>query len=166
MGLLFGFSVSLVFYSEHQLIHLICLFLSHRKGSNPSCLSSQDLLLSQTFVLFLLVLYFIAISMGFVHRCHLFWQRSPFINRCWIWMSVICLLSHILFCFGEVMFFVEELNRVSLIPLPLLCLALVWTVVLIPLNTLVKRKEIKANDRQQRRARLDFNTKLGMNSPF
>ena len=34
------------------------------------------------------------------------------------------------------------------------------------INELIKRHEIKVNVRFQKRARLDFNTKLGINSPF
>lgn len=41
-----------------------------------------------------------------------------------------------------------------------------WPIIVIIINLFVKRAEIKATIRQQRRARFDFNTKLGMNSPF
>ncbi|CAN7945280.1 unnamed protein product, partial [Ixodes pacificus] len=47
-----------------------------------------------------------------------------------------------------------------------------WTFLLVPLNELVKIQEMRrvtkrgANRRQQKRARLEFGTKLGMNSPF
>lgn len=106
--------------------------------------------------------------MGFVHRCHLFWQKSPLTNKYWIWSSLGCLSAQTVFCIFEVLFFVKDYsNRISLIPGLLLIVSLViWPLILLPLNAVVKRKEIKANNRQQRRARLDFNTKLGMNSPF
>ena len=38
--------------------------------------------------------------------------------------------------------------------------------IVIGINELVKRKEIKMEVRHQRRERLEFGTKLGMNSPF
>lgn len=124
------------------------------------------MLISQTFVAFFLVIYFIAISIGFVHRFHVFWQRSPLINHWWTVTSICLIISDIVFCLAEILLFVEDKSEALNIPLPLIALSLSWIVVLIPLNTVVKRKEIKANNRQQRRARLDFNTKLGMNSPF
>lgn len=96
----------------------------------------------------------------------MFWQRSPTINRWWTLTSICLLISDILFCLMEVTLFVKDKGEALEIPLPLIGLALSWLLILIPLNTLVKRKEIRANNRQQRRARLDFNTKLGMNSPF
>ena len=141
-------------------------------GRKPfTYISPEHLLVSQTFVAFILVLYLIAISIGFVHRCHLFWQRSPLSNRCWLFTSTTIILCHLLFCLGELWLFVpttvdQSASVYSTTPLPLIILTMIWPLVLIPLNTLVKRKEIKANNRQQRRARLEFNTKLGMNSPF
>lgn len=129
-------------------------------------ISPGHLLISQTFVAFILVVYLVAISIGFVHRCHLFWQRSPLSNKCWVVTSTTIILCHLLFCLGELWLFVPVIDVYSITPLPLTILTVIWPLVLIPLNTLVKRKEIKANNRQQRRARLEFNTKLGMNSPF
>lgn len=41
-----------------------------------------------------------------------------------------------------------------------------WGIVLLGLNELLRFQEIKINIRYQKRARLDFGTKLGMNSPF
>ena len=38
--------------------------------------------------------------------------------------------------------------------------------IVIAINEFVKRKEIKVETRHQRRQKLDFGTKLGMNSPF
>ena len=96
----------------------------------------------------------------------MFWQRSPLINHWWTLTSVSLIISDIVFCYAEIALFVQEQGEVLQMPLPLIGLAFSWLLILIPLNTLVKRKEIKANNRQQRRARLDFNTKLGMNSPF
>lgn len=98
----------------------------------------------------------------------MFWQRSPVQNLWWTIASIGLVISHTIFCYLEIALFVKREDKESgpEIPMPLIGVAFSWLLILVPLNTLVKRKEIKANNRQQRRARLDFNTKLGMNSPF
>ncbi|RWS16658.1 uncharacterized protein B4U79_14915 [Dinothrombium tinctorium] len=53
-----------------------------------------------------------------------------------------------------------------MIPVYVLIVGLLWPILLLIINSLIKRHEIKVYKRQQRRARLDFGTKLGMNSPF
>jgi len=45
-------------------------------------------------------------------------------------------------------------------------LGFLWPLPLVALNELVKHYEIKMNVRHQKRERLEFGTKLGMNSPF
>ena len=52
------------------------------------------------------------------------------------------------------------------LPLHIWATSFMWPILVIGINLIVKRAEIKATIRQQRRARFDFNTKLGMNSPF
>ena len=49
---------------------------------------------------------------------------------------------------------------------PVLLRILISTVIIMGVGELCKYHEIKNNKRSQRRARLDFGTKLGMNSPF
>jgi hypothetical protein len=41
-----------------------------------------------------------------------------------------------------------------------------WVPIALALNELIRRYEIKANIRYEKRARLDYGTKLGLNSPF
>jgi putative effector of murein hydrolase LrgA (UPF0299 family) len=49
---------------------------------------------------------------------------------------------------------------------PVLVMIVISTIIIIAVAELCKYQEIKHNKRSQRRARLDFGTKLGMNSPF
>ncbi|KAI1291918.1 Transmembrane protein 94 [Halotydeus destructor] len=133
---------------------------------------SSHLILSQTFVALLLVVYFIAISIGFVHRQHLIWQRNPLMNLWWISSCVGLFGAHVVFCYAEISYFMPSPASphtvlFAAIPLPLVIFfGIICPFVLVAINSLVKRHEIKIYSRQQRRARLDFNTKLGMNSPF
>ncbi|XP_015786071.1 transmembrane protein 94 [Tetranychus urticae] len=131
---------------------------------------NNPVLMAQTFSVVCIVIYFTIISIGFVHRSHLLWRRSPFANRCWAFMSIILLIINLLFCLAQVylshdtpLFLSEYL---STIPPYVFILAFLWPIALIIINSLVKGHEIKISERQQRRARLEFGTKLGMNSPF
>jgi len=131
---------------------------------------STHLLTAQVCAAFLLVLYFVVISAGFVHSSHLMWQRSPTRNHCWVAISLLLI-------FGQ-LFYNQLLLQVNLgsselphkflasLPLHVWLISFLWPILLIGINLLVKQAEIKATIRQQRRARFDFNTKLGMNSPF
>ncbi|KAG8227373.1 hypothetical protein J437_LFUL000381 [Ladona fulva] len=69
--------------------------------------------LAQLQATFFTVIYFITISVGFVHRHHLIWKKNPLTNK--LWGCISCTM---------------------------------------------------ANVRYQKKARLEFGTKLGMNSPF
>lgn len=112
----------------------------------------------------------VVISAGFVHRSHLMWQRSPTKNHFWVIISLALI-------FGQ-LFYNQLVLQVNLgsskipyeflasLPLHIWFISFMWPILVIGINLLVKRAEIKATIRQQRRARFDFNTKLGMNSPF
>lgn len=98
------------------------------------------------------------------------WQRSPTRNRFWVIISLTLTVGQLL-----VNQFVLQVNLKSTkipyeflasLPLHIWLISFMWPILVIGINLLVKRAEIKATIRQQRRARFDFNTKLGMNSPF
>ncbi|KAG9509071.1 Transmembrane protein 94 [Fragariocoptes setiger] len=131
---------------------------------------SAHLLTAQVFAAFLLVLYFIVISAGFVHRTHLMWQRSPCQNRIWVALSIVLLTSQILFSIAELKLNMPSSDLpfefLTSLPVHIWAISSLWPLLVLIINVLVKRAEIKATIRQQRRARFDFNTKLGMNSPF
>ena len=99
------------------------------------------------------------------------WQRSPTENRFWVVISLGLIIGQLFYNR-----FVLELNLsstnnkpfefIASLPLHIWLISFVWPILVVGVNLLVKRAEIKATIRQQRRARFDFNTKLGMNSPF
>ncbi|XP_022253153.1 transmembrane protein 94-like [Limulus polyphemus] len=137
---------------------------------SDSVLWQSYLILSQNILTFLLVFYFVVISIGFVHRSHLLHERNPFLNKCWISVSILVLLLQFIFCILNVALNTHEDVKPQqvalLVPSYGWIVGLVWPLVLLPVNEIVKRHEIKVNVRQQKRARLEFGTKLGMNSPF
>ncbi|CAN8003022.1 unnamed protein product [Ixodes hexagonus] len=131
----------------------------------------SGLALCQNLAAFLLVLYFVVISMGFVHRSKPLWKRNPASNRCWVFTSLAVLLLHLGFCAANTSarVSVHVSDLLPLVPQYVWLTGFLWTLLLVPLNELVKIQEMRqrmANRRQQKRARLEFGTKLGMNSPF
>ncbi|UXI15207.1 hypothetical protein NH340_JMT01150 [Sarcoptes scabiei] len=131
---------------------------------------SSHLLIGQTIASFFLVLYLVIISIGFVHRNYLLWQRCPFVNYCWLLTSFSLIILHLFVCLLEIYIYVPEVEIteqfIQIIPFYIWIIGFTWPILLISINLFAKRREIKMNNRQQRRARLDFGTKLGMNSPF
>lgn len=102
----------------------------------------------QTFSVFFFVLYFVIISLGFVYRSHLLWQKSPLNNKFWFITSIFILFIHFLFCVAIVHIFrpsatVNLSFYLATIPTYISVIALVWPIPLISFNSLVKRKELK-----------------------
>ncbi|RZF33852.1 hypothetical protein LSTR_LSTR008975 [Laodelphax striatellus] len=129
-------------------------------------------LIAQQFVMILLSVHFITISSSFVHRDHLTWRRLPFTNKLWAITSLIILLLSALYALLALSLKSEsqlatddttsiELEFTNSSPLAVLIMALVSPLLVLAVNELVK-----VNVRYQKRARLEFGTKLGMNSPF
>ncbi|XP_057323877.1 transmembrane protein 94 isoform X3 [Microplitis mediator] len=121
----------------------------------------------QHFSLTLIVLHFVTISSGFVHREYLIFRRLPFNNLFWFCNIVIVLGLQALFS-GNTLYNLlkEEQQKNSKFPIQLPLYFLISIPIVFIINELVKWQEIKANVRYQKRARLEFGTKLGMNSPF
>ncbi|XP_049273451.1 transmembrane protein 94 [Rhipicephalus sanguineus] len=148
-------------------------FFSHGGSSEeatgtPAVSWVSGLALCQNVAAFFLVLYFVVISMSFVHRSKPAWKRNPATNRCWLATSLSVLLLQLAFCACNIWARATEPLEVvlPLVPQYVWLTGFLWTLLLLPLNEVVKIHEIRANRRQQKRARLEFGTKLGMNSPF
>ncbi|XP_066292609.1 transmembrane protein 94-like [Branchiostoma lanceolatum] len=131
--------------------------------------SSTGLVLAQECCCFLLVMYFGVTSMSYVHRSHPLWRRLPFTNRVWlVCVLVILILQVVYFAVAMAISSANHTVQFSLgdVPLSAWLLGLLWVVVLVVCNELVKLHETRLSVRYQKRAKLQFGTKLGMNSPF
>lgn len=127
-------------------------------------------------IAFAFVFYLVFISLSFIHRQHHFWQVNPMSNRLWVvCCSIVIGLQAIYFSTSVYLFQDNSTKRSGQCHSHLISaadvhlpawLAFLWPLPLIGLNELVKHYEIKMNVRHQKRERLDFGTKLGMNSPF
>ncbi|KAG5891720.1 hypothetical protein JTB14_000323 [Gonioctena quinquepunctata] len=126
------------------------------------------LLTARLIISFIILLHFVIISMGFIHRNHLVFQRSPHTNSSWIvtvFLLILMQCIYTLLMFNDIKETQEDFKEFD-IPLWVIIFAAVSPISVFIVNELVKKHEIKVNERFLRRARLDFGTKLGMNSPF
>uniref|UniRef100_A0A1Q3FCQ9 Putative conserved plasma membrane protein n=1 Tax=Culex tarsalis TaxID=7177 RepID=A0A1Q3FCQ9_CULTA len=125
----------------------------------------QDLSVARSFILLGIVLHFVTISTSFVHRDYTTFKRSPLTNLCWVSVAAGLLLFHLLTIVVQICtddYYWQEMNRVW----PIVLFLMATSSLTLALTEFFKWEEIKVNNRYIRRARLDFGTKLGMNSPF
>eukprot|EP00090_Calanus_glacialis_P019255 TRINITY_DN29614_c0_g1_i1.p1 TRINITY_DN29614_c0_g1~~TRINITY_DN29614_c0_g1_i1.p1 ORF type:complete len:772 (+),score=223.53 TRINITY_DN29614_c0_g1_i1:108-2318(+) len=112
---------------------------------------------NMTFVTFSVVLA----SLSYVSRTDHLWQYK-------LWRSWHIMVTSLVVVMVQVFYFMVRMFPDNLDTLPVWA----WVIhlgsipVVLVVNELVKRQEIKLSVRFQKRARLDFNTKLGINSPF
>ncbi|CAK1546990.1 unnamed protein product [Leptosia nina] len=127
--------------------------------------------LAQHITLALVTLHLIAISISFIHRHSSLWRRGFWANKVWcVAVVVLVILQSI---FSGTMLSNQSYGSCGAWPCPeyhlewpLLVGYAVSPILALILNELIKYQEIEVDERNQRRARLDFGTKLGMNSPF
>ncbi|XP_078691298.1 transmembrane protein 94-like isoform X2 [Branchiostoma floridae x Branchiostoma belcheri] len=131
--------------------------------------NSTGLVLAQECCCFLLIIYFGVTSMSYVHRSHPLWRRPPFTNRVWlVCVLIILMLQVVYFAIAMAISSANHSVQFSLrdVPLSAWLLGLLWVIGLVVCNELVKLHETRLSVRYQKRAKLQFGTKLGMNSPF
>ncbi|CAB3361895.1 Hypothetical predicted protein [Cloeon dipterum] len=117
------------------------------------------------------VINLVVISISFVHRESPIWRANPFKNR--LWGLAVLLVALLQFAFSAATMGPRLANDskdippgLEHVPWPIYLLAAISPFAVFLINELVKLQEIKASVRQQKKARLEFGTKLGMNSPF
>uniref|UniRef100_A0AAR5NZX1 Cation-transporting P-type ATPase C-terminal domain-containing protein n=1 Tax=Dendroctonus ponderosae TaxID=77166 RepID=A0AAR5NZX1_DENPD len=129
---------------------------------------SWTLLTARLIVIFIVLLHFVVLSIGFVHRNSLIHRKSPQSNIIWlttIFLLVFCQSLYTLITYRGLMN-TEPHNTQFPIPLWIILFGSISPLGIFVINELVKKAEISSNKRFLKRARLDFGTKLGMNSPF
>ncbi|KAM9210912.1 transmembrane protein 94 isoform 7-T8 [Dugong dugon] len=131
---------------------------------------ANGLLLAQKLTAALIVLHTVFISVTHVHRTKPLWRKSPLTNLWWAMTVPVVLLGQVVQMAVDLQLWMHRASRVhfGLEDVPLLtwllgCLSLMLVVVT---NEVVKLHEIRVRVRYQKRQKLQFETKLGMNSPF
>ncbi|XP_026171146.1 transmembrane protein 94 isoform X2 [Mastacembelus armatus] len=151
-----------------------CLHILKASSSNeaPHWFSelSNGLLLTQKVMAVFLVLHTVVISLSYVHRSQPLWRRNPFSNTWWCLIVPVVLLSQVVQATVDYQLWRNQgsfvpfnLGDIPLLAWLLVCLSLLLVVVV---NEVVKLHEIRVRVRYQKRQKLQFETKLGMNSPF
>ncbi|KAL9880064.1 transmembrane protein 94 isoform X1 [Glossina fuscipes] len=144
-----------------------CAFISHPIGKMNS--SEENTLLkvqiARIFCLPGVLVHFVIVSASFVHRDHSLWRKSPLRNHIWSFTCFCILLLHGLICTSQIFLNDNVFHHVFHV-WPAAVFLYSSSLISLLVSEICKWQEIKVNSRYQRRARLDFGTKLGMNSPF
>uniref|UniRef100_A0A671UM44 Transmembrane protein 94 n=1 Tax=Sparus aurata TaxID=8175 RepID=A0A671UM44_SPAAU len=131
---------------------------------------SNSLLLTQKVMAGFLALHTVVISLSYVHRSQPLWRKSPFSNTWWCLTVPVVLLSQIVQATVDYQLWRHQgsLQSFNLGDIPLLAWLLVSLspLLVVVVNEVVKLHEIRVRVRYQKRQKLQFETKLGMNSPF
>nr|XP_040033370.1 transmembrane protein 94 isoform X1 [Gasterosteus aculeatus aculeatus] len=131
---------------------------------------SNGLLLTQKVMAGFLVLHTVAISLSYVHRSQPLWRKNPFRNTWWCITVPVVLLSHLVQATVDYQLWRDRGSPLTFdlgdIPLLAWLLASLSPLLVVVVNEVVKLHEIRVRVRYQKRQKLQFETKLGMNSPF
>ncbi|XP_043940880.1 transmembrane protein 94 isoform X2 [Protopterus annectens] len=131
---------------------------------------SYGLLLAQKAMSCFLVLHIAVISISHVHRSKPLWRKSPFSNVWWCLTLPVVFLGQTLQAAVDLKLWKNMNSTMTFdfadIPPVSWLLSLLSLVLVIFINELVKLHEIRVRVRCQKRQKLQFETKLGMNSPF
>ncbi|KAG7491704.1 hypothetical protein MATL_G00006910 [Megalops atlanticus] len=153
--------------------NVTCNILSSSSASDaPQWFSdlSNGLLLSQKVMAGFLALHTVVISLSYVHRSQPLWRKSPFSNTWWCLTVPVVLLGQVVQATVDFQLWQDRNAKVTFplrnIPMKAWLLVSLSPVLVILVNEAVKLHEIRVRVRYQKRQKLQFETKLGMNSPF
>ncbi|KAM9425394.1 transmembrane protein 94 [Pholidichthys leucotaenia] len=131
---------------------------------------SNGLLLSQKVMAVFLILHTVVISLSYVHRSQSLWKMSPFTNTWWCLTVPVVLLGQIVQATVDYHLWRDRSSLLTFdlnsIPLEAWLVVSVSLLLVVVVNEVVKLHEIRVRVRYQKRQKLQFETKLGMNSPF
>ncbi|KAJ8283888.1 hypothetical protein COCON_G00027380 [Conger conger] len=132
---------------------------------------ANGLLLSQKVMAGFLALHTVVISLSYVHRSQPFWRKSPFSNTWWCLTVPVVLLGQVVQATVDFQLWQDRSGNnvpfgLSDIPMLVWLLVSLSPLLVVLVNEAVKLHEIRVRVRYQKRQKLQFETKLGMNSPF
>uniref|UniRef100_A0A3Q0RLN8 Transmembrane protein 94 n=1 Tax=Amphilophus citrinellus TaxID=61819 RepID=A0A3Q0RLN8_AMPCI len=163
--LAFGFSLQAVCLSNSSGCNLT-------SNNAPKWFSelSNGLLMTQKVMAGFLVLHTVVISLSYVHRSQPLWKKSPFSNTWWCVTVPVLLLSQVVQATVDYQLWRDQSSvlcfKLADIPLEAWLLVSLSPLLVVVVNEVVKLHEIRVRVRYQKRQKLQFETKLGMNSPF
>ncbi|KAL3997907.1 putative integral membrane protein [Acanthocheilonema viteae] len=152
--------VCLIYYST---VIIIGKKYEQQGSFNYSFSTNHAIIIGQHVASFYLLLYLCTLSMGFVHFRNNCWAKCPLDNYYWVATTCCIILVQIAYtnlsC-GSLLIYISDCNIYITI------VSFLWIIVIVIISELCKLRFIKLYHRDQRRRKLSFNTKLGMNSPY
>ncbi|GCC31474.1 hypothetical protein chiPu_0009932 [Chiloscyllium punctatum] len=128
------------------------------------------LMLAQKIVAFFILLHGLCTSMSHVHRSNPLWKQSPLSNRWWCAAVIIAFLLHVIQINVAYHMWDNKSSHLVFhildIPAATWLLGFLWLLPLMAINEFLKLHEIRMRVHYQKKQKLQFDTKLGMNSPF
>ncbi|CAO3568429.1 unnamed protein product [Mortierella alpina] len=160
----FVFLYSLQLYDGQEGYH----FLFNSFGNGTSWLNWTEneqwaLLCAQNYTLVVWVWYMVWMSSTFMSRTLSMRSFMPWKNRIWIGASVSSMALQFVFCIISLF---NGPHSPQSVPWWLFVVAFLWPIAFVPVQEIVKARDLKECVRAQKLAKLEFNTKLGMHSPL
>nr|XP_014344778.1 PREDICTED: uncharacterized protein KIAA0195-like [Latimeria chalumnae] len=131
---------------------------------------SNALMLAQKIIAFFILINGLCTSMSHVYRSKPLWKQSPLSNYWWCTAIITAIGFHVTQSFVAYFLWSNPSPHLSFdlsdIPSETWLLGFLWLFPLMFINEFIKLHEIRMRVRYQKRQKLQFDTKLGMNSPF
>ncbi|XP_035260533.1 transmembrane protein 94-like isoform X2 [Anguilla anguilla] len=168
--MLHGFCLE-INHKDDSLCHPVAL-LMNSSDSSPDWFGkhSDGLALAQKVIAFFVLLNAMCISVSHVHRSVPMWKQSPFSNRYWCAVLITVPILNVSIATGSRLLWHDPTPHhiffITNITVATWLLGFLWLLPLICINEGIKLHEIRMKVRYQKRQKLQFDTKLGMNSPF
>lgn len=174
--LLFGLTLTSICF--HGIPDSDChLLLGNRNSSSSSQWNGwrgdneQGLILSQDITAFFLFVYFLTLSLRFIHRTKPLWRLWKLLS----WQFVFVMVS--LFILQIIYFVISQVHAINIqgltiisglwsVPVYVWVIGFLWPFLLILLQELLKRRDKMMLFKMQTHLKLEFETRLGMYSPM
>lgn len=134
------------------------LFAEANFDKNHLSNRSDEIVYSQNIMLFFLVVYSAVQSTSFVHRNHSILKARPYQNYYWMIGCAIAILA-------QGLFWLASSKPSKSATSYWVIVACIWTIVVLSVDVVIKWDDNQRFSKQQRKAKLIFETKLGMHSP-
>ncbi|CAD6189345.1 unnamed protein product [Caenorhabditis auriculariae] len=100
------------------------------------------------------------LSSAFLYSLSSIWTDVPFLSPIWLISVFFCIFTQVAYSY------LSGVNLHEVVQLLPIMTLVVWIMVILLVNELFKIRRIRQFAREQRRTKFDFDTKLGMNSPY
>ena len=133
--------------------------------------SEQGLWLAQDVTAFFFITYLIANSIRFIHRTQPLWKLYKYVSVPYLAAVCTILILQIVYfaisqTLGSTLYNLPVSSDLSSVPFYVWVIGLLWLLILPWMHEILKYYDKKMIVKHQRHLKLEFETKLGMNSPF